>query len=321
MIQEQVFITGVNGQDGSLLANALINKGLTVSGVGKQVIPRTSLDSRVKYFSLDLRIPGQVAGLLDYLKPKYIFHFAAVHGNSKTMKILERNSTDDMFQVMVGTAQEILEWQLYHDRSSSYHALTSQMYSLSSSSGHDSKITLNSKRSPSNYYAQCKSEIWDLILRFREKLSISATGLVEFNHTSLESKAEFLVPQLAKRLASEIADHAELLDIPGGDTRIDISHALDFVDAIVKITEDGHPYNDFILGSGKLVTINSLASSALEYLGLPISLSTQKQPANNFGIYGDISATVNDLNWCPKRDVSQLLAEVIRAELESLERR
>ncbi|MFN3077959.1 MAG: GDP-mannose 4,6-dehydratase, partial [Alphaproteobacteria bacterium] len=79
----RALVLGVNGQDGSYLAEALLRRGYEVAGCGRQAQSRylpESTTARFRYHRLDLTDAPALEGLLTALDPDVVFHFAAIHG-------------------------------------------------------------------------------------------------------------------------------------------------------------------------------------------------------------------------------------------------
>ena len=133
----RALITGIFGQDGTILKSILVNNGFKVFGVARPNT-RSSLQAVAIEAHLNLKSDGNTEidlsdantcnDYLDFVKPDRIFHLAAVHGSSLESNVIECISSSEMYNCHVTITTNLLEWIKRNQETRLALALSSQMY-------------------------------------------------------------------------------------------------------------------------------------------------------------------------------------------------
>ncbi len=238
-------VLGVNGQDGSYLAETLLARGHEVVGVGRG---RESAYARpapaFRYISADLRDTEAFARLVAEIAPDQAFHVAAIHGASGfAYEALWR----DMMAVNVMALQVLLE----HARVAApnmriVYAGSSKIFPPPLSGVIDEESPVRA----TCLYGIGKLAARDLMTYYRVKHGIRSTNLILFNHESPRRPPEYLLPTLARAVAAAKRDPEHHTMIKTLDFWIDWGAADEFMEIAADIAEKTDE-PEFVLASGK----------------------------------------------------------------------
>ena len=304
----RILITGVNGQDGSILSKMHLLSGDKVWGTTRNSLKNTP--NAVSTVYDNLYDPDSSSKCLDKINPDLIYHLAAKHFDSTKDLILTNEIKNEMDSCHIDITRNILNWQLKNLNTKSLVALSSQMYL---GDKNNKIINENSICNSENYYAKTKEEAFDLIRLFRNSYGVRSYGAILFNHTSIASKPEFLFPTLARQMAEVISNGTSRIFLDNPDRKIDICHASDICDGIFKLMK----YNracDLIFSSGKLIKITDLVKGTfqlLKFQGNYEIIKTGTKPPKSITVVGDISLARELINWKPSKTPEEILAEQI----------
>ncbi|HUP91421.1 MAG TPA: GDP-mannose 4,6-dehydratase [Solimonas sp.] len=237
-------VLGVNGQDGSYLAEALLRRGYRVTGAARQPHSRYVPPSQqFRYVALDLRDTAALQRLLQESWPDLVFHAAAVHGAAG---FTYEPVWGEMMAVNVVAVHTVLE----HARTA---APTLRLAYASSAKifpePWTGRIDERTPAAAACLYSIGKIAALDLIRQYRKRHGIAGANLILFNHESPRRPANFFVPTLARGIAAALRDPAHRLQVKTLDFRSDWSAAEELMDIAVDIAEKA-PAEDFVLGSG-----------------------------------------------------------------------
>lgn len=304
----RILITGIDGQDGSILAEKHLEKGDKVWG---SVSPR-HLTSRVGFelVSAPLERIHESNRILDEIKPERIYHLAAKHVSSTYEAILDAGIMAEMRKCHVQITQNILEWQISNPTCKSLIALTSQMYTPSA------KTTLINEESPckpQNYYAETKVEAMKLLKSYRKNHNVKTFGAILFNHTSTRSRPDFLFPYLAKEIAHLIEGKSSEILLKDPEALIDICHADEICEGMYNLLSYERAC-DVVFSSGKLVSITDLIIDTLKILNFQGVYSVMKSgnhQVSQGSLIGDPSLASKLINWKVKLKPEEIMVEQV----------
>jgi GDPmannose 4,6-dehydratase len=305
----RILITGLNGQDGSILADKHLNNGDEVWG---SVSPgKLVQDPRCNAINTPLGENFQTTKkVFDEIRPDRIYHLAARHFSSNHDLPLTPSIMNEMHNCHVVITRNILEWQILNPTSRSLIALTSQMYLPKN------EIYIINEQTPcepQNYYAETKCAAKELLHFYRKNHRVRAYGAILFNHTSLRSRPDFLFPYLAHEITKLIGGKSTEIPLRDPSALLDISHADEVCEGIYKLL--GHEIAcDLVFASGKLVRIDELIEKTLRLLDFKGKYSVTKSdnyPANLSFIMGDASLAEKLINWKVKLSPEEILREQV----------
>jgi len=261
--------------------------------------------------SIDLSNPKECWNLLDRIQPNSIFHFAGVHGGRNSMMNSIRERSTDMVSTHLTITSNILEWQRFNKFISSHFALSSQMYSVGSNG--DIFIDENSKEEPVNFYGETKLLARRLIQKYRQKYDISANGYILFNNASLHTKPGFLISDLAAKILLLIKNPSLAKTVFVKNSRVDISVAKDFCDAIL-MCDRSKIVGDFVLGSNRSIQVDEIIDSVFLDLELSNRIRPQLIDVKENLLISNTSKIRDLTGWRPHRKINEVICGIIKRE-------
>ena len=310
----KVLITGVDGQDGTILSHKYMEAGWDVIGVSRspKIYPQKKLSENISFG--EIKDSKTCWSILNELKPDHILHLAAVHAASTSMSTLEGISKREMTSVHVDLTRNFLLWQKMNNYSRLGVALSSQMYTPTQ------KVTIIDEITPPepmNFYGMTKAKAFDLVNEYRYRNNQCAIGFIFFNHTSIYSKEEFLFQLLARQIAGVIKGDLDKVQIRNFDSEIDISSAHEVCEGAMQAMFSSQP-RDWIFSSSKLLSIRSIVKAAFVELGVSSSvplISTQTHSSASFNLVGNTEGARRFLGWETNVNPGQLLASMVSSHL------
>lgn len=237
-------VLGVNGQDGSYVAEALLRRGHEVIGIGRGGASRyVGSSPNFSYANLDLRDNDALAGFVAEARPDFAFHFAAVHGAAG---FHYEPVVADMLAVNVTALHVLLE----HARREApgmriIYAGSSKIFPAPLAGVIDELTPARA----TCLYSIGKLTSRDLISFYRSQHGIAATNLILFNHESARRPARFFLPTIARGIAETLSNPRHSFRVHTLDFWIDWSAAEDIAELAVEIAERSDE-GEFVLASG-----------------------------------------------------------------------
>lgn len=316
----RVLISGINGQDGSYLVDIFKSRNDEVYGIKsiqKNSFSFVCLEQSIGqksevYNSMNLEEVSKpfFAKVLDELEPDYIFHLATVHNASQKSNNLDVSRKRQVDLVNLEMTKQFIKWAERHSNTRLFIALSSKMYSPFENS--ITRINENSLRDPQDYYAISKSISWDMAIKSRTEFGTKISSGILFNHSSPRSKAEFIIPILAQKIDKILKQNLTEIEINNFDSLIDLTHAREITGCILEVVEK-FPCDDFVIGSGNLVSIRDLVNSTLIELNsrhIPFLKSIGKNEKSGY-LVSDITKVSELLNWKPIMSPQKILLEIV----------
>lgn len=238
-------VIGVNGQDGSYLAEHLLALGIEVIGLGRQASSRyVQPCDNFTYRALDLQDSDALAALLREIEPARIYYLAAIHGASG---FAYETSWQAALKVNLGAVQICLEYLRMVKKTgrllyaSSLKAFGTQPPEI---------VNEASTRLSSCLYSITKNGAFDLIDYYRKQHRLRATVLFLLNHESPRRPDHFFLPRLTARLAAALNGEAKGEPLNSLDFACDWGSSLEYM-TIAKRLLDLDDNQDYVLGTGK----------------------------------------------------------------------
>src|SRR5437867_2850864 len=314
-------ITGVTGQDGSYLAELLLDKGYEVVGV----VRRTSHDSYERIGHLLDRLHIVPADLLDQhsltavirdAKPHEVYNLAAQSfvPTSWTQPVLTGEFT------ALGVVRLLEAIRLAHPAARFYQASSSEMFGkVSETPQHET--TSFYPRSP---YGVAKVYGHWITVNYRESYGIYAVSGILFNHESPRRGMEFVTRKVSDGVARIKLGLAKELRMGNLDARRDWGYAGDYVDAMWRMLQRPVP-TDYVIGTGKTHSVRQLLELAFAEAGLDWKAHVVQdpafvRPAEVDVLQADPRKACAELDWKPKVDFAALVKLMVAADLERLRR-
>jgi GDPmannose 4,6-dehydratase len=260
----RALVLGVNGQDGSYLAQALLQRNDQVVGVGRQPNSRYLHDHpRFTYATADLADERQLEALLRSVAPDRIYHFAAVHGPTGSGFTYEP-VFPDMLRVNVGALHVALDYaRTCNPGARIFYAGSSKVFP----GPLIGQIDESTPTQVSCLYSLGKLAARDLMRLYLRDHGIQATNLILFNHDSPRRPRDYLLPMLAETIARAKLDPRHIVRVRTLDFWADWSAA----DELMEIVADlgAAPFvAELILASGKTVYARDAVAALFASHGL-----------------------------------------------------
>jgi GDPmannose 4,6-dehydratase len=244
----QSLVIGVNGQDGSYLAEHLLASGLEVVGVGRQTASRHVQPSpRFTYRALDLTDSPALLAFLADLEPARIYYLAAVHGASG---FSYEEGWQAALQVNLGAVQLCLD---YLRRAGGDRRLLYASSLKAFGTPPPAVVSEASPRLSPCLYSITKNGAFDLIEYYRRQHGVRATVLFLLNHESPRRPARFFLPRLTGLLAAALKGEAPGDALNSLDFACDWGSSAEFMTIAERLLERDDN-QDYVLATGKTWT-------------------------------------------------------------------
>jgi GDPmannose 4,6-dehydratase len=308
----RALVTGVTGQDGSYLAELLLERGYEVVGMVRD--PSRALPAGVSRVRGDLQEPESLRAALEAAEPRELYHLAA-----PTYVPDSWNDPTATIAAIAGATATLL---------GAAHAVDPDMRVWVSTSSEvfgdagESPQTERSPMRPRSPYGVAKLAAHGLVTAMREHLGLFACAGITYNHESPRRPLQFL-PRKVTRAAAAIKLGLEHELVLGDlDATRDWSHAADVVRAAWLGLQADAP-DDYVIGSGVSRTVRDLVTAAFgvveldwrDYVRVDPSLVRQQEPV---ALVANPSRARERLGWTPEHSFEDMLAEMIEADLASL---
>jgi len=312
-------ITGVTGQDGSYLAELLLDKGYEVIGV----VRRTSHDSYERIGHLLERVHIVAADLLDQhslttvirdARPDEVYNLAAQSfvPTSWNQPVLTGEFT------ALGVTRLLEAIRLAHPEARFYQASSSEMFG---------KAVETPQRESTPFYPRSPYGVakvyghW-ITVNYRESYGMYAVSGILFNHESPRRGLEFVTRKVSDAVARIKLGKTNELRLGNLDSGRDWGFAGDYVEAMWRMLQQPEP-NDYVVGTGTMHTVRDLCAAAFSHVGLNWQQYVKVdprfvRPAEVDTLLADASRARKDLGWMPKVSFEQLVRMMVDADMERL---
>ncbi|MBB3944605.1 GDPmannose 4,6-dehydratase [Rhizobium skierniewicense] len=333
---KRALITGITGQDGSYLAELLLEKGYEVFGLARaaswsQPNCASHLAGRVNILFGDLIQDLELASVLNEAKPDEIYNLAS---QSRPGESWAR--APETLEVNGLAAIKLFEAVRNHRPDTRvYHASSSEMFGQSRSARQDEETSFH----PVNPYAAAKVYAHHMAAIYRDSYNLYITSGILFNHESERRGLHFLTQKVAYGAACAalgIVDSPDMNErgrpiVEGGrlalgnlDTARDWGYAPDFVNAMWMILQQQEP-TDFVIGTGKLHTLTELCEIAYQTVGCDWKKCVFSDPAlvrplEPGQILANPAKAKELLGWSPTVSFKEMVRRMVQAQLTRLEK-
>lgn len=330
-MKKRALILGVGGQDGSYLAERLLELDYDVFGLYR----RSSVDNlwRIRHllestskltmlYKGDLLDQHSIREALVDCAPDEIYNLADQDDEGWSYSVPEYN-----LAVTVGAVGSLLEMVLGLVRQGGVlppsvrvlQPVSAKMFG-DAAPPQNERTTLN----PMSPYACAKAHAYHLAGYYREVHGLFVSTAILYNHDSPRRGPGYLLQTICRRAVDVAAGRAKNLAIGDPDAIVDIGYAGDYVEGM-RLILNYHTPDDFIIASGQSVSVRSLAMEALRVAGIPSSLVENlivkedgyRRPGPPQILIGDCSEAGSLLGYCPKVNHTDLIEMII----ESLRKR
>jgi GDPmannose 4,6-dehydratase len=315
----KALITGVTGQDGSYLAELLLEKGYEVVGM----VRRTSHHSyeriehlldRIEVVAADLLDQHSLTVVLQDHRPDEVYNLAAQSyvPTSWSQPVLTGEFT------ALGVTRILEAIRLVHPTARFYQASSSEMFGKAQETP-QRETTPFYPRSP---YGVAKVYGHWITVNYRESYGLYAVSGILFNHESPRRGIEFVTRKVTDSVARIKLGLAKELRLGNLEAQRDWGFAGDYVEAMWRMLQQPAP-QDYVVGTGQTHSVQQLVELAFAHVGLDwrrrvVSDPKYYRPAEVDLLLADPSKACRELGWAPKVSFEELVAMMVDADIERL---
>jgi GDPmannose 4,6-dehydratase len=323
---KKALITGITGQDGSYLAELLLEKGYEIHGIirrsssfNTERIDHLYNDPHIEGTRLflhygDLSDSSNISRLLEKIHPDEIYHLGAQSHVRVSFDIPEY--TGDI--TGLGTLRLLDAIKETQIKTRFYQASSSEMF------GKVQEIPQKESTPfyPRSPYACAKVYSYWLTVNYRESYDIFACNGILFNHESPRRGETFVTRKITQALANILAGKQNKLYLGNLDAKRDWGYAKDYVEAMWLMLQHDTP-DDYVVATGETYSVRDFLQEAFGYVNLDwqqyVEIDPKYfRPAEVELLTGDASKAREKLNWTPKVKFNELVKLMVDADLEKV---
>ncbi len=331
-------ITGITGQDGSYLAELLLEKGYEVHAILRRssVFTTDRIDhimdhERLHTYHGDLTDSSNLHRLIMQIQPNEIYNLGAQSHVAVSFEVPEYTADVDGLGVirLLDAVRDLGPKCKY------YQASTSELYGGIPGTEPQSESTPFYPKSP---YGAAKLYAYWITVNYRESYNLFACNGILFNHESPRRGETFVTKKITKAVARIHQGKQDILKLGNLDAKRDWGHAKDFVFAQWLMLQQDKP-QDYVIATGETHTVREFVECAfsevgvnLEWQGSGVNEKAINQdsgkvlvevdekyfrPAEVELLLGDPSKAENELGWKRKVSFQELVSEMVKYDLEN----
>ena len=324
-------ITGITGQDGSYLAELLLEKGYEVHGIVRRasLINTHRIDHIYDDIHLhygDLTDATNIIGVIKKVEPDEIYNLGAQSHVKVSFETPEyTGNVDGLGTLRILEAVRLLGME---DKVRIYQASTSELYGLVQEVP-QRETTPFYPRSP---YGVAKLYGYWIVKNYRESYGLHASSGILFNHESPRRGETFVTRKITRGLSRISTGQQDVLSLGNLDARRDWGHAKDFVKAMWLMLQQDEP-DDYVIATGEQYSVRDFVDAAAPYFGMKIEWmgeglnevgydwNTKRpvikvdpkyfRPAEVESLLGDATKAKEKLGWEPKTSFTELVEDMV----------
>ena len=325
---KKALITGITGQDGSYLAELLLEKGYEVHGIIRRA--STFNTGRIDHLYQDPHLQGvrfflhfgdlsdsdTIRRLLYKIKPDEIYHLGAQSHVRVSFDIPEYTAN----VTGVGTLRILEAIKDYQEDTGKkirfYQASSSEMFGASPPPQNES--TPFRPRSP---YGSAKAFAYYTTINYREAYGIFAVNGILFNHESPRRGETFVTRKITRAIARIKAGLDKKVYLGNLDAKRDWGYAKEYMEAAYLMLQQSEP-DDYVIGTGESHSVRDFVDAAFKHAGLPdweqyVGIDQRYyRPTEVEHLFADYSKAKAKLGWEPKTRFADLVKLMVDEDLK-----
>jgi GDPmannose 4,6-dehydratase len=320
---KRALITGITGQDGSYLAEFLLQKGYEVHGIVRRVAiedPEHRLwrilpfKERLHLHAASLESLPSIYRVLQAVRPDECYHLAAqsfvAYSFEDEFSTLNAN-INGTHHILAAVRDCVPQCRFYFAASSEMFGKVEQTPQTESTPFH-----------PRSAYGISKVAGFDLTRNYREAYGVFACSGILYNHESPRRGYEFVTRKITSHAARIKLGLAKELRLGNLEAKRDWGHAREYVKAMWMMLQQDRP-DDYVIATGEQHTVREFAEIAFAHLGLDyrdyVTIDPQfLRPADVETLLGDASKARRVLGWSYQVTFKDLVEEMVEADLRWL---
>ncbi len=326
---KKALITGVTGQDGSYLAEFLLEKGYEVHGMMRRSSSFST--SRIEHIFQDIHAPNR----------KLLLHYGDLTDSENIRKLIFKVEPDEIYnlgaQSHVRVSFDIPEYTAnitglgalrVLDAVKDYQDYTGKkvkMYQASSSEMFGSSLppqNEETKFSPRSPYGCAKVFAYNIVKNYRESYGLFACNGILFNHESPRRGGTFVTKKITKGIADIVKGKAKKIYLGNLDARRDWGYAPEYCEAMWMMLQQDTP-DDYVIGTGQSHSVKDFLIKAFSVAGIDdwenyVEIDPQYyRPAEIDSLIADAKKAKDKLGWEPKVKFEELVEIMMEDDLKS----
>ena len=309
-------ITGITGQDGSYLAELLLQRGYVVHGFirrsARGLGNASHLERDVELHERDIT-DSSIRGAIADLRPDEVYHLAAQSHVGTSYKQPETTMQINV----IGTLNCLEGCRMSGPKTKFYQASTSEMFGTCPET---KSFNEDSPFNPQSPYAVSKTAAHHLVQMYRHSYGMFACCGILFNHESPRRGDQFVTRKITKAVARIHFGKQESLSLGNTAAQRDWGHAKDYVRGMWMMLQHSVP-DDYVLATGSRQSVMRFVQLAFDRCGLSVEehLKIDQEHYRPFDVeclLGDASKAKTVLGWAPTITFSEMVAEMIAHDLQ-----
>lgn len=312
-------ITGITGQDGSYLAEYLLEQGYTVYGLRRWNSTRNlerieHLEDDITLLKGDLADQSSLDRAVKEASPDEVYNLAALSFVPESF-----NQPINTGNITGLGATRVLESVRKFDKDAKfYQASTSEIFG----NAPEETQSLDTPFEPRSPYGVSKLYAYWSTVNYREAYDMFTTNGILFNHESPRRGKNFVTRKITRGAARIAEGKQSKLELGNLDAKRDWGHAKDYVKAMHLMLQQDEP-GDYVIGTGEHHTVRECARIAFDEVDLDWNEYVEVneeffRPAEVDALRADISDTKESLNWEPEISFEELIREMVQVDLEEI---
>jgi len=337
-------ITGITGQDGTYLAQLLLEKGYIVHGIRRRASFYNT--KRIDHM-LEPSYPGS---------DRFFLHYGDVSDSTNLIRLLQETQPDEIYNLAaqshvhisfdcpeytadvdaLGTLRllEAIRILNLQEKTRFYQASTSELYGRSLPPQNE-ETTFR----PCSPYATAKLYAYWTVVNFREAYNIFACNGILFNHESPIRGEAFVTRKITRAVAAIVANKQKGLRLGNLNALRDWGHAKDFVEGMWRMLQQPKS-DDYVLATGRAISVREFTEIAFNMVGIPVTWKGKDieeigyhaetnepivtvdpiyfRPTEVHNLCGDASKAKQELGWELRYTLEDMIREMLITDLEHL---
>ena len=315
---KRALITGINGMDGSHLADFLLEKGYKVYGMERHSSLKNRTNTKhlesnenFEFITGDLTDSTSLLSALSTSQPDEVYNLGSQSFVGESWNTPEQ--TGDV--TGLGALRMLEAIREYGDEVKFYQASTSEMFGKMEKFA--SEKTMFYPRSP---YGVAKLYAHWITINYRESYDMFNCSGILFNHESERRGHEFVTRKITDGVARIHLGLQDKIMLGNLDTKRDWGYSPDYVEAMWLMLQQDKP-DDFVIATGKVYSLGDLLDSAFQHIGITDWSKYVGQdprfmrPADVFYLAGDSSKAQSELGWKPKTSFDTMVERMVKNDI------
>lgn len=324
---KKALITGITGQDGSYLAELLLEKGYDVHGLVRRSssFNRMRIDhlykdaqqrsDKLTIYHADLTDYGSLAGLIQKIRPDEIYNLGAQSHVKTSFETPEYTAN----VVALGTLRMLESMKNLAPNARFVQASSSEMF------GGVRKIPQDEDTPfyPRSPYAVSKVFGYGIVVNYREAYGLHASNAIMFNHESPRRSENFVTRKITIGIAEILAGKRDKIYLGNLNAKRDWGYAVEYVEAMWRMLQQQQP-DDYVLATGETHSVREFLAEAFAIAGIKnwkkyIAFDQiYCRPTDVAILIGNAGKARKKLGWKPKVTFKELVKIMLKADCERL---